>query len=70
MSNWSRFLLTNAFLYYPKRPAYIQIHFPFIKDEVEEWKRPEDFNKAALEARHLIEMADEDQVRKKFFVQA
>ncbi|XP_065070812.1 calumenin-like [Rhopilema esculentum] len=30
-------------------------------DEVEEWKRPEDFNKASLEARHLIAMADENQ---------
>ena len=32
------------------------------KDEVEAWKRPEDFNKAALEARHLIEMTDENEV--------
>ncbi len=33
-----------------------------LQDEVEEWKRPEDFNKAALEAKHLIDIADENKV--------
>lgn len=29
-------------------------------DEVEAWKRPEDFNRASLETKHLIDIADEN----------
>eukprot|EP00794_Sanderia_malayensis_P018019 gene18019-19823_t len=29
-------------------------------DEVEDWKRPEDFNRASLETKHLIDIADDN----------
>ena len=47
--------MSKNFLYVLKTGFHLQ-------DEVEIWKRPEDFNRAALETKHLIDVADSNKV--------